>query len=83
MDGYAVMVDVQSGAREDAQACEARLAFETLVWALPEVPALLVHQVTMLVTAHLPGTGTHYFGPGVAVDDPDIGTWRPWVVGVG
>jgi hypothetical protein len=65
MDRYPVMVDVQARNRKPAQADEARFAFETLVQAMPEVPPLLVHQVTKLVAAHLPGTGTHYFGPDV------------------
>jgi hypothetical protein len=81
MDGYPVMVDVQARSRKPAQGEEARLVFEAIVRAMPEVPALLVHQVTMLVAAHLPGTATHYFGPGVTVDDPAVGIWRAWVAG--
>lgn len=81
MDGYPVMLDVQCRVRKPDQKEEARLAFEALIQSMPEVPALLVHQVTMLVAAHLPGTDTHYFGPDVTVDDPDADVWRPWVVG--
>ena len=81
MDGYAVVVDVQSRNRKDAQAEETRLAFESLVDALGDVPALLSHNVEILVAAHLPGRGTHAFAPGITLDDPDLDTWRPWVVG--
>jgi len=72
---------VQCRVRKPDQKEEARLAFEALIQSMPEVPALLVHQVTMLVAARLPGTDTHYFGPDVSVDDPDADVWRPWVVG--
>jgi hypothetical protein len=80
MDGYAVVVDVQSRAEKDAQAVEARLAFEELVGALPDVPALLAHNLELLVAAYLPGRGVHTFEPGTTVDDPDLDIWRPWVV---
>ena len=40
MDGYSVVVDVQSRQRMDAQAEETRLAFQSLVDALADVPAL-------------------------------------------
>ena len=58
-----------------------RLAFELLVHALAGVPALLSHNVEMLVAAHLPARGIHTFDPGTTLDDPDLDTWRPWVVG--
>ncbi|TCC19259.1 hypothetical protein [Kribbella sindirgiensis] len=79
MDGYAVVVDVQYRTRKDAQAEEARLMFERLVDALSDVPALLSHNVEVLVAASLPGRGTHTFDPGTTVDDPDLSTWEPWV----
>lgn len=80
MDRYAVVVDVQSRQRKEAQADESRLAFEALTGALPDVPALLSHNVELLVASYLPGTGTHTFEPGTTLDDPDLNTWRPWVV---
>jgi hypothetical protein len=80
MDGYAVVVDVQSRQRKDAQPEETRLAFQQLVAALGDVPALLSHNVEMLVAAYLPGQGIHTFAPGTTLDDPDLETWRPWVV---
>lgn len=80
MDRYAVVVDVQSRQRKDAQADESRLAFEALTGALPDVPALLSHNVELLVASYLPGSGTHTFNPGTTLDDPDLETWRPWVI---
>ncbi|HEY9333594.1 MAG TPA: hypothetical protein VIQ79_04230 [Kribbella sp.] len=80
MDGYPVVVDVQSRVHKDAQPVETRLAFEALVGALPDVPALLSHNVEYLVAAYLPGRGIHSFEPGITLDDPDLDTWRPWVV---
>jgi hypothetical protein len=81
MDGYAVVVEVQSRQRKDAQADETRVAFEALTSALPDVPALLSHNVELLVASYLPDSGTHIFEPGTTLDDPDLDTWRPWVVG--
>ena len=81
MDGYPLVVDVQSRNRKDAQAEETRLAFEALVAALPDVAALLSHNVEMLVAAYLPGAGIHSFERGTTLDDPDLDTWRSWVVG--
>jgi len=82
MDGYAVVVDVQARQRKDAQAEEARLAFETLVAGLPEVPALLSDNVEFLVAAYLPGKGVHVFPSGTTVDVDDAGIWQSWVVNV-
>ena len=81
MDGYPIVVDVQSRNRKPAQPQETLLAFEALVAALPDVPAILSHNVDTLVAAYLPGAGVHHFDPNVSLDDPDIETWRPWVVG--
>ncbi|MFG1819453.1 hypothetical protein ACGFIF_37225 [Kribbella sp. NPDC049174] len=80
MDRYAVVVDVQSRQRKDAQADETRLAFEALTGALPDVPALLSHNVELLIASYLPDSGTHTFEPGTTLDDPDLDTWRAWVV---
>jgi hypothetical protein len=76
---YPITVDVQSRNRKANRADETRLAFEELVAALPEIPALLSHNMELLVAAYLPGAGTHRFEPGVTLDDPDLETWRPWV----
>ena len=58
---------------------EARLIFDKLVEARPEVPMLLTENLEFLVAAHLPGAGTHYFDSGTTLDAPDLDTWRPWV----
>ena len=79
MDGYPITVDVQSRNRKANQADETRLAFEELVAALAETPALLSHNMELLVAAYLPGAGTHRFEPDVTLDDPDLEIWRPWV----
>ncbi|RZU22258.1 hypothetical protein EV645_0338 [Kribbella rubisoli] len=66
---------------EEWQLRETRSVFADLVAARPEVPALLVHNLDTLVSAHLPGAGTHTFNPPITPDVEDIDTWRPWVVG--
>ncbi|HWD81812.1 MAG TPA: hypothetical protein VG497_23110 [Kribbella sp.] len=80
MDGYALVVDVQYRTHKPEQAEEARLAFDALTEGLPDVPALLSHNVVMLVAAYLPGSGTHVFEPGTTLDDPDMSAWESWVV---
>ncbi|MGC4938067.1 hypothetical protein [Kribbella sp. DT2] len=80
MDLYPVCVDIQSRRRDGRQAEEARLAFEVLVRELPEVPALLAHNMEVLVAASRPGVGTHYFGENVWLDPPEVEPWGPWVV---
>ena len=79
MDGYALVVDVQYRTHKPKQAEEARLAFAALAGGLPDVPALLSHNVEMLVAAYLPERGSHTFEPGTTLDDPDQSTWEPWV----
>lgn len=49
LDGYALDIDVQTLQRKPSQVGEARLVFDALVAGLPEVPALLSHNVTMLI----------------------------------
>ncbi|MDX2973675.1 hypothetical protein [Kribbella solani] len=80
MDRYPVVVDVQSRVRKDAQAEEARLAFEVLTDALADIPALLSHNVEFLVAAYLSGRGVHTFEADITLDEPDRPTWEPWVV---
>jgi hypothetical protein len=57
----------------------ARLAFDTLVEARPDVPMLLTANLQWLVAAHLPGADTQYFEPRTTMDAPDLDTWLPWV----
>ncbi|GAB2609023.1 hypothetical protein [Kribbella endophytica] len=80
MDLYPVLVDVQSRQVKEKQAEEARLAFEVLVREMPDVPALLAHNMEILVAASRPGVGTHYFGERVWLDPPEVEPWGPWVV---
>ncbi|MEU4192506.1 hypothetical protein AB0E69_11430 [Kribbella sp. NPDC026611] len=80
MDRYPLIVDVQSRTHKTAQRDEARLAFGLLVEALGNVPALLSHNLELLVAAYLPGRGTHTFDADTTLDDPDVDTWRAWVV---
>ena len=80
MDLYPVHVDVQSRGHKSAQAEETRLAFELLTVGLPEVPALLSHNVERLVAASRPGLGIHYFGEEVWLDPPEVEPWKPWVL---
>ncbi|MFK4089378.1 hypothetical protein ACI2LF_35020 [Kribbella sp. NPDC020789] len=79
IDGYPVVVDVQSRQRKDAQAAEARLIFEALVAGLPEIPILLTNNVEFLVAAYLPGVGVHEFPADTTLDEDDAERWGPWV----
>ncbi|TDW84481.1 hypothetical protein EV137_7295 [Kribbella pratensis] len=81
MDGYAIEVQVRGGGSDDILHREAGRLFETLITTRPEVPALLVHNLDTLVSAHLPGAGTHTFDPLITPDVEDIDTWRAWVRG--
>ena len=65
---------------EERQLGETRSIFDDLVAARPEIPVLLVHNLDTLVSAHLPGVGTHTFDPQITPDVEDIAIWRPWVV---
>ncbi|MEV4264145.1 hypothetical protein [Kribbella sp. NPDC049584] len=65
---------------EEWQLHETESIFSDLVAARPDVPALLVHNLDTLVSAHLPGVGTHTFDPLITPDAEDLPTWRPWVV---
>jgi hypothetical protein len=73
IDGYKLYVDIWYGGGKSAvQQAEARQAFEDLVNAQPDVAALLCHNMSALVAAHLPSAGTKY--------SEDIEAWAPWVV---
>ncbi|TDO55136.1 hypothetical protein EV651_115100 [Kribbella sp. VKM Ac-2571] len=65
---------------EEGQLRETTAIFVDLVTARPDVPALLVHNLDTLVSAHLPGAGTHTFDPPITPDIEDIDTWRDWTV---
>lgn len=80
MDGYGVEVQIRGGRSDEVLHVEARLIFEKLVAARPDVPMLLVHNLDTLVAAHLPGAGTHTFSPLITPDPPDDTAWRRWVV---
>ncbi|MFK4089376.1 hypothetical protein ACI2LF_35010 [Kribbella sp. NPDC020789] len=69
------------GKDEEIQQRECRIIFDRLIAARPDVPMLLVHNLSLLVAAHLPGTGTHVFEEPISPDYPDLETWRPWVRG--
>ncbi|MEU0091877.1 hypothetical protein [Kribbella sp. NPDC006257] len=79
MDAYPVMVDIQFRTHKPIQAEEARLAFETIVAGLPDVPALLLHNAEWLVAAYLPGQPPEYFEPKLTPDAEDVDTWGRWV----
>ena len=80
MDAYPVMVDIQFRTHKPLQAEEARLAFEAIVAGLPDVPALMLHNVTWLVASYLPGESIHYFEPKVTPDPEDLDVWGERVV---
>jgi len=78
MDPYGIEFQIRVR-DEDILHREARLAFDRIVEARPDVPTQLVENLAFLVAAHLPGTGTHLFEPGTTPDAEDQDTWRPWV----
>ncbi|MEV8376561.1 hypothetical protein AB0P21_27705 [Kribbella sp. NPDC056861] len=80
MDAYPVMVDVQLRTHKPLQREEARLAFEAIVAAMPDVPALLLHNVEWLVAAYLPGSPVKYFEPRLTPDAEDVDSWGQWVL---
>jgi hypothetical protein len=82
IDHYPIDISVRLVGRNDEawQLRETQAIFDELAAARPDVPLLLVHNLDTLVSAHLPGAGTHSFDPLVTPDAPDIDTWRPWVV---
>jgi hypothetical protein len=80
IDRYSIQVDIWYGAKDEVvQRDEARLVFDRLAKARPDVAMLLSHNVTFLVAAHLPGSGTHYFDPETTLDSPDRDKWAAWV----
>ncbi len=82
IDRYPIDLSVWLVGRKDEewQLRETTAIFADLVTARPDVPALLVHNLDTLVSAHLPGAGTHTFDPPITPDIEDIDTWRAWVI---
>jgi hypothetical protein len=81
MDAYGIEIQIRGGGADDVLHREAGLLFGTLVATRPDVPMLLLHNLDTLVTAHLPGVGTHTFDAPISPDAVDIETWRSWVQG--
>ena len=79
-DAYPIEIDIWLGRDEAAQLQEARLIFDRLVEARPDVPMLLCHDLDVLVAAYRPGQGVHEFPAGTTVDAPHAGQWRDWVL---
>jgi hypothetical protein len=81
-DAYSLEIDlwIPRPRPVEAQQAEARAWFDQLAAARPDLPMLLVHDVTFLCAAYLPGRPVHDFPPGISVDVPDIVAWLPWVI---
>lgn len=80
-DSYPIEIAIRRFPKsETAQREKAREIFEKLVAARPDLPMMLVHDLGLMVAAHLPGAGTHDFPGSVSVDAPDQDKWRPWVL---
>jgi hypothetical protein len=81
-DAYPVQIDLwlPRPVVEGAQEVEARAWFDRLVPAWPDLPMLLVNDVTLLYAAYLPGKPVHDFPVDTSVDFPDIEAWLPWVI---
>jgi hypothetical protein len=81
-DAYPLQIDlwIPRPRPVEAQEAEARAWFDRLVATRPDVPILLVHDVTWLHAAYLPGKPVHDFPPGTSVDVPDIEAWLSWVI---
>ncbi|WP_433005902.1 hypothetical protein [Kribbella sp. CA-294648] len=71
---------MQLRTHNELQAEEARLAFEAIVRAMPDVPTLLLHNAEWLVAAYVPGQPIEYFEPRLTPDAEDVDTWGPWVL---
>jgi hypothetical protein len=80
IDNYPIQVDIWLGRDRAVQMQEARLVFDRLVEARPDVPMLLCHEVTLLIAAYRPGRGVQEFPAGTTMDAPDAEQWRDWVV---
>lgn len=80
IDNYPIEIDIWLGRDEAVQLHEARLVFDRLVEARPDVPMLLCHDLGRLVAAYRPGRGVHEFPAGTTMDAPDADQWRDWVL---
>ncbi len=80
MDSYGIEVQLRGGGSNENLHREAGRLFDALITARPDVPALLVHNLDTLVSAHLPGVGTHTFDPLITPDVEDVDTWRSWII---
>jgi hypothetical protein len=82
IDRYPIDLSIWLVGRKDEewQLRETQEIFGDLVTARPDVPALLVHNLDTLVSAYLPGAGTHTFDPPITPDVEDIVTWRSWII---
>ncbi|MEV6286317.1 hypothetical protein [Kribbella sp. NPDC051770] len=78
-DAYPVEIDIWLGKDEGTQAQEARLVFDQLVQARPDVPMLLCHDLSGLVAAYLPGRGVHEFPDNTTTYARHADVWRDWV----
>lgn len=79
-DNYPIEVAIRRWPKnEQASTDVARKIFEKLVESRPEMPMLLVHDLDLLVGAHLPGGGTKYWPEPPTVDPQDQTEWRPWI----
>lgn len=80
IDTYQIEIDIWLGRDEEVQMREARLVFDRLVEARPDVPMLLCHDLDVLVAAYRPGQGVQEFPDGTTIDAPDADQWRDWVL---
>jgi hypothetical protein len=82
IDAYGIEIDMKYLSKvENVLHREARLVFDNLVQARPDLPMLLCEELAILVAAHLPDRGTQYFEPSTTVDAADIEIWHPWIQG--
>ncbi|GAA1158195.1 hypothetical protein GCM10009630_65450 [Kribbella jejuensis] len=80
MDPYDIEIQLRGGRDEAALRAEAGLLFAALVHDRADLPMLLVHDLAILVAAHMPGVGTRSFDWPTTPDGPDIAVWRGWAV---
>ena len=79
-DGYDVLWDIGSSARdEDAIHAAARAFFDRVAERLPW-PALFVVNFQRLVAAYRPGDGVVEFPPHTSPDSPDRSVWEPFAL---
>ncbi|HEY3511666.1 hypothetical protein [Kribbella sp. NPDC051137] len=82
IDRYSAVVDVRiAGSRnEERQLREASAVFDELAEAQPAVALVLVHAMSTIIAAYLPGTGVQTFPADTSLDADDIDIWRRWVL---